>query len=286
MFAEVNQRIYDLCVDMLGPAGLVDYDYEMKRTAGLALTGAAGYPAGCSCVLGPTRSKVARRRSSATSWANGSSVCRGMYASTRTCPGRGSPASAMSTDSRRSPVTVPEEVADGVWAFAQQDGSWWINTAGFVVGSDRVTSIDACATEARTRHLLNAISQVTDRPVRALVNTHAHGDHTYGNCLFTERPSWPMSMPGRHAGRHPARAAHPALGPPARLGQPGEGLPDGDLHRPAAPVGRRPTGRVGLCRGARPHPGRRGGLAPRSRGCCSLATWPSTGACPWWWPAR
>ena len=92
----------------------------------------------------------------------------------------------MSTDPRDLPVTVPEEVADGVWAFAQQDGSWWINTAGFVVGSDRVTSIDACATEARTRHLLNAISQVTDRPVRALVNTHAHGDHTYGNCLFTE----------------------------------------------------------------------------------------------------
>jgi cyclase len=92
----------------------------------------------------------------------------------------------MSTDSRDLPVTVPEEVADGVWAFAQQDGSWWINTAGFVVGSDRVTSIDACATEARTRHLLDAISQVTDRPVRALVNTHAHGDHTYGNCLFDQ----------------------------------------------------------------------------------------------------
>jgi alkylation response protein AidB-like acyl-CoA dehydrogenase len=42
MFAEVNQRIYDLCIDMLGPAGLVGYDYEMKRTAGIGLTGAAG----------------------------------------------------------------------------------------------------------------------------------------------------------------------------------------------------------------------------------------------------
>jgi alkylation response protein AidB-like acyl-CoA dehydrogenase len=42
MFAEVNKRIYELCIDMLGPAGLVDYDYEMKRTAGLGLTGPAG----------------------------------------------------------------------------------------------------------------------------------------------------------------------------------------------------------------------------------------------------
>ena len=42
MFAEVNQRIYELCIDMLGPAGLVDYDYEMKRPAGVGLTGPAG----------------------------------------------------------------------------------------------------------------------------------------------------------------------------------------------------------------------------------------------------
>ncbi|HEX4864247.1 MAG TPA: acyl-CoA dehydrogenase family protein, partial [Acidimicrobiales bacterium] len=31
MFAEVNKRIYELCVDLLGPAGLVDYDMSMKR---------------------------------------------------------------------------------------------------------------------------------------------------------------------------------------------------------------------------------------------------------------
>lgn len=92
----------------------------------------------------------------------------------------------MTTVSSDLPVTVPEEVADGVWAFAQHDGSWWVNTAGFVVGTERVTGIDSCATEARTRQLLDAIGGVTDHPVRTLVNTHAHGDHTYGNCLFEE----------------------------------------------------------------------------------------------------
>ncbi len=42
MFAEVNKRIYELCVDLLGPAGLVDYDYEMRRAESLGLTGPPG----------------------------------------------------------------------------------------------------------------------------------------------------------------------------------------------------------------------------------------------------
>ncbi|HET6795123.1 MAG TPA: acyl-CoA dehydrogenase family protein [Acidimicrobiales bacterium] len=41
-FAEVNKRIYDLCIDLLGVQGLVDYDYTMKRAAALGLTGPAG----------------------------------------------------------------------------------------------------------------------------------------------------------------------------------------------------------------------------------------------------
>jgi alkylation response protein AidB-like acyl-CoA dehydrogenase len=42
LFAEVNQRIYDLCVDMLGPAALVGYDFEMRRSENLGLVGPPG----------------------------------------------------------------------------------------------------------------------------------------------------------------------------------------------------------------------------------------------------
>ena len=42
MFAEVNMRIYELCVDLLGPQALVGYDYEMKRAENLGLTGPPG----------------------------------------------------------------------------------------------------------------------------------------------------------------------------------------------------------------------------------------------------
>ena len=45
-------------------------------------------------------------------------------------------------------------------------------------------SVDACSTERRTRAYLDAIASVTGQPVRTLINTHHHGDHTFGNCLF------------------------------------------------------------------------------------------------------
>ncbi len=42
MFAEVNERIYELCVDLLGAQALVGYDYTMKRSEVLGLTGPPG----------------------------------------------------------------------------------------------------------------------------------------------------------------------------------------------------------------------------------------------------
>ena len=77
------------------------------------------------------------------------------------------------------------EVSEGVFAYIQPDGSWWINNAGFVVGRRGVISIDTCATEARTRDYQATIAKFTDQPVRTIVNTHHHGDHTFGNGLFT-----------------------------------------------------------------------------------------------------
>lgn len=77
------------------------------------------------------------------------------------------------------------EVADGVFAYIQPDGSWMINNTGFLVARDGVSVIDACATERRTHAFLATIAGVTSAPVRTLVNTHHHPDHTAGNGLFT-----------------------------------------------------------------------------------------------------
>jgi cyclase len=89
---------------------------------------------------------------------------------------------------RRDIVTPgrPEvcEVSAGVYAYIQPDGTWWINNTGFLTGQQGVISIDSCATQRRTQAYLDAITAVTPAPVRAVVNTHHHGDHTFGNCLF------------------------------------------------------------------------------------------------------
>jgi cyclase len=77
-----------------------------------------------------------------------------------------------------------QEVSPGVYAYVQPDGTWWINNTGFLVGPQGVISVDSCSTERRTRAYQRAIAGVTTAPVRAVVNTHHHGDHTFGNCLF------------------------------------------------------------------------------------------------------
>ncbi|MDW6058875.1 MBL fold metallo-hydrolase [Streptomyces sp. FXJ1.4098] len=78
-------------------------------------------------------------------------------------------------------------VADGVHAWVQPDGSWWVNNAGVVATDDGVVLVDTCATERRVRNLLRAVDQATGgAPVRYAVNTHLHGDHTHGNSLLPE----------------------------------------------------------------------------------------------------
>jgi len=79
-----------------------------------------------------------------------------------------------------------EEVADGVFGYIQPDGSWMINNTGFVVAADGVSAIDASSTERRTRAFRDAIGSVTRAPVRTLVNTHHHPDHTAGNGVFAD----------------------------------------------------------------------------------------------------
>lgn len=83
-----------------------------------------------------------------------------------------------------APPPLVEEVSPDIYAYIQPDGSWFLNNMAFLVGSEGVVLIDTTSTESRTRALLAAIASVTDLPVRTLVNTHSHGDHTHGNYLL------------------------------------------------------------------------------------------------------
>ncbi|MEU5095386.1 MBL fold metallo-hydrolase [Streptomyces sp. NPDC020996] len=78
------------------------------------------------------------------------------------------------------------EVAPAVFAYVQPDGGWFINNTGFVVGDEHVLVVDTTATEARTLAFRDTITATSGLPVRGLVNTHWHTDHTNGNYLFPD----------------------------------------------------------------------------------------------------
>ncbi|MEU0130732.1 MBL fold metallo-hydrolase [Streptomyces sp. NPDC006289] len=90
-----------------------------------------------------------------------------------------------------APVTAPPGslvgVADGVYAFVQPEGGWCLNNAGLVVGRDSAVLVDTAATESRTRRLREEVARIVPAGPDHVVNTHFHGDHTFGNGQFVPR---------------------------------------------------------------------------------------------------
>ncbi|MEU3046131.1 MBL fold metallo-hydrolase [Streptomyces sp. NPDC006984] len=84
------------------------------------------------------------------------------------------------------PATDPQTVrlAPQVHAHLQPDGGWCLNNAGFVSDGGATLLVDTAATERRARALRAALLATGAPLPRLLVNTHHHGDHTYGNGVF------------------------------------------------------------------------------------------------------
>ncbi|MGW7492431.1 MBL fold metallo-hydrolase [Streptomyces sp. NPDC054786] len=99
-------------------------------------------------------------------------------------PRAGTPADAPPTDGSPVPEPYLTELAAGVHAFIQPDGGWCLNNAGFVTDGDATLLVDTAATERRARLLRRRIAESGAPAPRMVVNTHHHGDHTYGNCVF------------------------------------------------------------------------------------------------------
>jgi cyclase len=77
------------------------------------------------------------------------------------------------------------ELADGVWAYLQPDGGWGWSNAGLITQADRSLLVDTLFDLRLTADMLDAMRRVTRaaKEIDAVVNTHANGDHCYGNAL-------------------------------------------------------------------------------------------------------
>jgi cyclase len=78
------------------------------------------------------------------------------------------------------------EVAAGVWAYLQPDGGWGWSNAGLVAGDNGSLLVDTLFDLRLTAEMLEAMRHTTPaaREIGTVVNTHANGDHCYGNSLL------------------------------------------------------------------------------------------------------
>src|SRR5215472_15773805 len=85
-----------------------------------------------------------------------------------------------------APDFTIKKLAEGVYAAISPDGSKAGSNAGFIVGSNGVVVVDTFVSVAAARELLAEIRKVTNLPIRFVINTHYHLDHTGGNAVFAE----------------------------------------------------------------------------------------------------
>jgi cyclase len=78
-----------------------------------------------------------------------------------------------------------QEVADGVFAYLQPDGSWGWANAGLVIDGGSSLLVDTLYGNAQTRTMLEEMARLSPaaRAIDVVVNTHANGDHCWGNQL-------------------------------------------------------------------------------------------------------
>lgn len=91
-----------------------------------------------------------------------------------------------------------ERLAAGVFAIIHDDAlqtwphlgtDWPHSNTGIIIGDDGALVVDATFHPSRAAADIALIRRLTPMPVRYLVNTHWHGDHTHGNGVY--RDSFP-----------------------------------------------------------------------------------------------
>jgi glyoxylase-like metal-dependent hydrolase (beta-lactamase superfamily II) len=80
------------------------------------------------------------------------------------------------------------EIGQGCWAWLQPDGSWGFSNAGLVTDGEASLLVDTLFDLKLTGEMLDAMrdAAAAARDIDTVVNTHANGDHCYGNALVKD----------------------------------------------------------------------------------------------------
>jgi cyclase len=116
------------------------------------------------------------------------------------------------------------EVGDGVHAYVQPDGSWGWSNAGLIQGEGASLLVDTLFDLRLTRQMLDEMSSLLESaPITAVANTHANGDHCFGNQL--------LSNPGVRFYASDAASKEMSEVSPAAMAEMMRALPDDDGGR-------------------------------------------------------
>jgi hypothetical protein len=72
-----------------------------------------------------------------------------------------------------------------VYAGIHADGGWAQSNAGIIDLGDRTLVFDTFLSLEAARDLRDAAESLTGRPVHALINSHPHNDHIWGNQIYS-----------------------------------------------------------------------------------------------------
>lgn len=134
------------------------------------------------------------------------------------------------------------KLGDRVYMGVGYDGS----NASMIVGDDGLVIIDGLRGIGAAEELFADFREISDKPVKALIYTHGHGDHTGGASAFIENPSNTRIISRSHfkeelEGNSPVQK----ILIKRNIRQFGRDLPDEDIVNRGVAAGRTPTDRAG-----------------------------------------
>jgi cyclase len=75
-----------------------------------------------------------------------------------------------------------KKIKDGIYVYAQKPAD---SNAGIILTQEGIVLIDSGHNPPDSQAILKAVKQLTSQPIRFLINTEPHGDHTTGHFLFS-----------------------------------------------------------------------------------------------------
>ncbi len=80
------------------------------------------------------------------------------------------------------------KIADNVYAYADIKGSSPQNSfganAGIIIGKDGIVVVDTLTSAKEAQRFISDIRKISGKPIKYVINTHYHLDHTFGNSEF------------------------------------------------------------------------------------------------------